>query len=651
MRGMRMYRRIFLVLIIQLLYFSTFITANIAVENNPTTMHNTPTNTYPDLHLTPAESIKAIQPTYEKNTKANQKNFSLTQLEEAYHEMLKQKETAILEDNIKLAKEIESLYYELLLQSPPMLNSTEKSQLDSTSTDLYLGIELESAIPIDSQDLYQDDNNNATTEYEQELSMMNANNILPLGIPFDLSIPEGYMVVFEFTSGQAGNYKFFTGPYGGYGADNDTMLYLFADEDLDQLLAFSDDANGSSFSELNVELPSNATVFLVLLGYNYEEIDARLTATFTTLPFNLTDIIDVSLPTGSTQLATFTPSTYGTYIFSTTYHGGNAGSGANDTLLYVYNDANFSNLIAYNDDYGGTSFSQVKLNLMPGKTYYIKLQAYGGAAINSRLSSIQTTTAFSTLFPDTATIVSQPIGVPEFFRFTPAETGTYQFKTSPYGGNGPVNDTLLELYDSETLTTPIQINDNADGTVFSRLHHTLTGGTEYYLVMKEAQAGQVYADLIVEKINPLPTVDSISGPGTAFYSINGYYELFAYGVEDQVSGIASVKFHTWTALNGQDDLVIHNGIDLGSGTWKATIPYNEHQDEVGTYMTEVYINTNGNVQTLVGTIKTEIKAQGPFQYVYLLNGLLDHIILSNGQHLKYEYDSNGNLLRVRLQHP
>ncbi|XID93324.1 GBS Bsp-like repeat-containing protein [Paenibacillaceae bacterium WGS1546] len=310
-----------------------------------------------------------------------------------------------------------------------------------------------------------------------------------------------------------------------------------------------------------------------------------------------------------------------------------------------------TNLIAYNDDYGGTTFSQVTLNLIPGRNYYIKLQAFNGGAIYSRLSGTQTTTVFSALQLGIAMPISRPAAVPEFVRFTPVENGTYQFRTSPYGGTGPANDTLLELYDSASLTTPIQVNDNANGTVFSQFNHALTGGTDYYLVLRGAQAGATYANLIVEKINPMPTVASISGPGTAVYTANGSYDIFAYGVEDQISGVASVKFHTWTSLNGQDDLVVHDGTDEGNGTWKAVIPYNQHLNEVGLYITDVYVHTNGGVQALVGTVQTQVKAQGTFQYVYLSNGLLNYIDLPNGQRLGYEYDANGNLLRVRMQHP
>ncbi len=400
---------------------------------------------------------------------------------------------------------------------------------------------------------------------------------------------------------------------------------------------------------MNVTLPAATTVYLVLAGYNNGAVNARLSSSFTSLPVNLANDMDVNLPTGSTQLAKFTPPVYGTYTFSTSYYGANSGSGANDTVLYLYSDANLTNLIAYNDDFTGT-FSQITTNLIPGRNYYLKIQAFNGGAVYSRLSGVQTTTSFTVLSPGAALPISRPSAVPEFIQFTPAVSGTYRFKSSPYNGTGPVNDTILELFDSLSLATPLQSNNNANGTLFSQLHQALTSGTNYYLVLKESQGGATYANLTAEAINPLPTVTSINGPGTVAYAANGSYELFAYGVTDQASGVASVKFETWTSQNGQDDLVIHEGIHQGNGTWKAVIPYSQHLNEVGTYLTNVYVHTNGGTQTMVGTVQTRVKAQGLFQYYYYANGLLNYIQLPNGQRLVYEYDLNGNLLRIRLQH-
>ncbi|MFA6348460.1 MAG: fibrinogen-like YCDxxxxGGGW domain-containing protein [Candidatus Paceibacterota bacterium] len=63
------------------------------------------------------------------------------------------------------------------------------------------------------------------------------------------------------------------------------------------------------------------------------------------------------------------------------------------------------------------------------------------------------------------------------------------------------------------------------------------------------------------------------------------YDVYAYGV----GNATAVKFPTWTALNGQDDIVWYNGTNLGNGTWKATIDFaTNHNNEMNRYDVHVY---------------------------------------------------------------
>lgn len=53
------------------------------------------------------------------------------------------------------------------------------------------------------------------------------------------------------------------------------------------------------------------------------------------------------------------------------------------------------------------------------------------------------------------------------------------------------------------------------------------------------------------------------------------------------TGTAYVSFPTWTAANGQDDLVWHEGT-ISNGTGKVTIDVSDHNNEGGTYCTHIY---------------------------------------------------------------
>lgn len=610
-----------------------------------------------NIQLTPVQAIKRTEAA-SGTTLGKDKAGHLVEKQMYLHELMRLKDYAWQKGNTVLAKEIQQSYYELQIErhndhhelstsknSNPELITSE----DNSDQDAYLK-QLQQLIS-DYREQLPEDDDVSFAKPEKDVSVQSAGNVLLLGQALDISFPAGYMAIFEFTTGQSGEYRYFTGNHGGTGGPNDTVLYLFADEALTQLIASNDDANGTSFSEIKTALSSNTTVYLVLAGYNNGAVNARLSSAFTTFPASLTGHLDVNLPASSTQTAVFTPSVYGTYTLSTGHYGGNTANGSNDTVLYVYSDSAMTNLIAYNDDSGGTTFSQVTLNLMPGRSYYIKLQAFGGGAVYTRLAVSQATTVFSTLQAGIELSVSRIVATPEFIRFTPGTSGTYRFTTSPFGGTGPANDTFLELFDSASLTNSIHSNDNAGGTVFSQFHLALNGGTDYYVVLREKNGGAVHANLSVQEINPLPTVSSISGPNTVVYEDQGSFELYAYDVEDQATGVASVKFETWTASGGQDDVYWHEGTNLGNGTWRADISYAQHLDEVGSYITNVYVVTNGNHQEMVGSLTTQVKVQGEVEYFYDTNGVLDYALLPNGQQLNYEYDANGNLLRTRLQHP
>src|SRR5690606_24648286 len=81
----------------------------------------------------------------------------------------------------------------------------------------------------------------------------------------------------------------------------------------------------------------------------------------------------------------FTPATTGIYrIFSSPYAGL---SSNNDTILGVYADSNFSQLIIDNDDYNGGSFSEIRTSFTGNDTYYVKLSAFDTTPVKARITA------------------------------------------------------------------------------------------------------------------------------------------------------------------------------------------------------------------------------------------------------------------------
>lgn len=84
----------------------------------------------------------------------------------------------------------------------------------------------------------------------------------------------------------------------------------------------------------------------------------------------------------------------------------------------------------------------------------------------------------------------------------------------------------------------------------------------------------------------------------------GSYEVVIEGVGPEVT---AVQFPTWTDANGQDDLIWHEGYKISEGTWKAIIPFKEHNQERGTYITHVYsYDKYGNIMNIEGGTTTAV---------------------------------------------
>ncbi len=67
------------------------------------------------------------------------------------------------------------------------------------------------------------------------------------------------------------------------------------------------------------------------------------------------------------------------------------------------------------------------------------------------------------------------------------------------------------------------------------------------------------------------------------------YDIYLKGVPDNVS---QVRFPTWTLNKGQDDIEWINGEKVSEGIWKGTIQFSKHGNELGTYITHMYVDND-----------------------------------------------------------
>jgi len=154
---------------------------------------------------------------------------------------------------------------------------------------------------------------------------------------------------------------------------------------------------------------------------------------------------------------------------------------------------------------------------------------------------------------------------------TDANSGISKYQWSTNGSTW--NDFVSSwIYNYDTAqTTTFRSVDNAGNA---------SSATSYYNILRDATA-PTYSSFSVTNV----TADT--------------YDVNVFGVTDAGSGVNRLQFPTWTAFNGQDDIVwdwstnsIVTGQNLGGGTWKYTAKRSEHNNEYGEYVTHLYLYDN-----------------------------------------------------------
>lgn len=235
-------------------------------------------------------------------------------------------------------------------------------------------------------------NNDAAAYYLTIGNLAPAIETLYLNTPVDVSLSSGQYKVYRFTPGASGNYKFFTGPYGGYGANNDTVLELYYDSSLTSSVpgGTNDDVSGSgnNFSTTTPYLNGGTTYYLKLRHFSSSgSVYARLTVTVPPPPLSTLYVdtpVDTQVSQGQYNAYQFTATQTGRYIINTSSYG-NSGQ-SSDTYLHLYSDSNLTNQISVDDDSDGTLFSAIEYYLYAGTTYYIKFRGYNDSSSSARLA-------------------------------------------------------------------------------------------------------------------------------------------------------------------------------------------------------------------------------------------------------------------------
>ncbi|NEW09152.1 S8 family serine peptidase [Paenibacillus sp. SYP-B3998] len=195
--------------------------------------------------------------------------------------------------------------------------------------------------------------------------------------------------------------------------------------------------------------------------------------------------------------------------------------------------------------------------------------------------------------------VDLPSEVSAIYSFTPNVSGTYRIFSSPYGGIGSPNDTLIDLYSDPELTKlVVPTADDSNDTPFSELTATLQSGVVYYVKLYGFETTAVHARLTVNLLAAIATIQSNTpiDIDTAVRE-SRVYELKTldsgwYTINTSYYGGVSNGINNDTVLNVFSDVNLTNLVPNGHNDDTETSTFSE----VKVYLTgntSYFINVDG----------------------------------------------------------
>ncbi|MGG0940324.1 hypothetical protein ABHN11_30435 [Brevibacillus centrosporus] len=339
--------------------------------------------------------------------------------------------------------------------------------------------------------------NDFSTTENYHLSLSKITAVLNLTSPIDISLPMGEVPAYKFTAPVAGTYRFYTEPYGGFGAPFDTFLAIFSDEQMANMVGFNDDvALDNLLSEMKVPIAQGQTYFIYVSSAEQAGVHTRLT---------------VSLDPSAT-------------VASSLLHE----SSTNDGSMTEKQIITLSNGVFASDVANSVTVQSLPAGLQPvitrNSNTQLTLQLTGKAVEHEskhRTEGITVTIPKDKVVGALSNVVSSPFGIAftdteaivrdvpqdlnvaagekKILKLTAPFSGPYELSTTYYNGAAGegTSNTVLSLYEDYGQTRLIASNDDGDTPPFSKMKASLKSGQDYYVVLSGAAGGSAHARLSV----------------------------------------------------------------------------------------------------------------------------------------------------------
>ena len=328
---------------------------------------------------------------------------------------------------------------------------------------------------------------------------------------------------------------------------------------------------------------------------------------------------NIHVPAGSFAIRKFTPATTGSYnIFTAPY----AGTGVeNDTVLEVYADDYFHILLASNDDYGGSKFSRVTMNLQANQNYYIIIKHHGNGVVHADLKVSKAPVTLALPNPVDTQVSGLELSI---FKYTPIASGITYFTLSDYNGAPQTTnkDIILDLYRDEALTQRVAAVNYQAGA-FPHISANLAQGLTYYLTFagylgKPAQARisvnatqamgintnriymirNVLSNCAIDIPNSGTTANAIATQYPSHGGANQKYRLiYISNGEYKIEPMCAAGFGMVLSLNGSKQLIIDTDTNTSSKRWCLENLSGGNYRIVNKAYPSEFLSVNGNTAT------------------------------------------------------
>lgn len=244
-----------------------------------------------------------------------------------------------------------------------------------------------------------------------------------------------------------------------------------------------------------------------------------------------------TIKVGKPQWFVFRPASTGTYKIFTSSAGA-----LTDTQLWIYEGGRDTDAILHNDDIKGSVFSELKLPLNGGETYYVKLSGYEITDQQVEIQAQVISSDIPYIQLNENKDINEAEGDSPYYVFVPGSDGRYKISTSYYkGSSANRNDTTLTLYSNIAMSkkVPGGYNDDNELSEFSTVELQLVGGTPYYIKvgsygslkarLKVTQQELSFVPLVSREVTEVVTEENQQGYYSFTPTQSGKYRFYTSG--------------------------------------------------------------------------------------------------------------------------